>query len=361
MTASDEARPAKGKVRRLPLDLWPAADREAWNAACRPSTRLKRGGAAGHLKPVTRHDLTRRYGLFLDFLARHALLRPGGSAAAHVTVDKVNAYVAELKDRVSSVTVYAAISRLRRLTQLINPAGDFRWLVDIERDLALVMQSRSKFNRIVLTEVLVQAGLDLMHKAENSKTSTERARACRFRNGLMLALLAFCPIRAKNFVALEIGRSFVQIQRRYWIVLAASETKENRRDERPVDEALTPFIGRYLDHHRPVLARRKGPTSALWLASTNGGPMSYVRVYRVIKMITRATVGIEMSPHMFRTAAVSTAATRCGDNPHLGSALLHHTHPTVTNTHYNRATSITAAENLRQIMRRYDKNDSGST
>jgi hypothetical protein len=50
----------KGKIRSLPLDLWPEVDRNAWISACRPAARLKRGGAAGHLKPVTRDDLARR-------------------------------------------------------------------------------------------------------------------------------------------------------------------------------------------------------------------------------------------------------------------------------------------------------------
>jgi integrase len=83
--------------------------------------------------------------------------------------------------------------------------------------------------------------------------------------------------------------------------------------------------------------------------------MSYVQVGIVIKATTLSTVGVDLSPHLFRTAAASTAATLCGDNPHLASALLHHTHPSVTNAHYNRATSLTAAESLRQIVRQYEK------
>ena len=166
-TASDEVRPAKGKVRSLPLDLWPEADRNAWNAACRPAARLKRGGAAGHLKPVTRDDLARRYGYFLDFLDRRGLLRSDGPAAANVTVDNVDAYIAELKDRVGSVTVYGSICKLRRAAQFIAPGRDFTWLADIEKDLALVMRPRSKFDRMVMTEVLVEAGLTLIHEAES--------------------------------------------------------------------------------------------------------------------------------------------------------------------------------------------------
>ena len=39
----------------------------------------------------------------------------------HVTVENVNAYIAELKDRVSSVTVHGSICKLRRAAQLHCP------------------------------------------------------------------------------------------------------------------------------------------------------------------------------------------------------------------------------------------------
>jgi site-specific recombinase XerD len=171
----------------------------------------------------------------------------------------------------------------------------------------------------------------------------------------MMALLALCPIRQKNFAALEIGRSFVQICGKYWIVLSASETKEKRPDERPIDELLTPFIDRYLSRYRPVLARTDHPPSALWLSSSSGAPMSYNRVRHMISMTTLETVGVDVSPHLFRTSGASTVASHAGENPHLASALLHHTHPSVTNAHYIRATSLTAADKLRHVVRQYEK------
>ena len=355
MTAApDKIGPAKVRVRSLPLGLWPESERNAWNAACQPAVRLKRGGVAGHLKPVTRDDLVRSYGCFLDFLDRHGLLRSDEQAAAHVTVENVHIYIAELKDRVGSVTVHGSISKLRRVAQFIAPGRDFTWLADIGKDLALEMRPRSKFGRVVMTEVLVEAGLTLIHEAEISPTLTELARAGQVRNGLMVALLGLCPIRPKNFAALEIGRNFVQIHGTWWIVLSASETKENRPDERPVDELLTPVIDRYLRQHRPVLARSNKPPSALWLSAGNGAPMNDRRVRGVISTTTLATVGVDVSPHLFRTSA---ASTRSADNPYLASALLHHTHPSVTNAHYNRATSLSAADRFRQIVRHYEKND----
>ena len=256
----------KGKIRSLPLDLWPEADRSAWISACRPAARLKRGGTAGHLKPITRDDLARRYGYFLDFLGRHGLFRVDTLAATYVTPENVETYIAELKQRVSSVTLYGSIYKLRRAAEIIAPSLDFAWLAELEKDLALVMQPRSKFDRIVLIEVLVEAGLTLIYETEFSPNLTRLARARQVRNGLMVALLGLCPIRLKNFAALEIGRSFVEIKGRWWIVLSASETKEGRSDERPVPELLTPVIDRYLEQHRPVLARSHNPASALWLS-----------------------------------------------------------------------------------------------
>src|SRR5262249_13372767 len=154
--------------------------------------------------------------------------------------------------RVSSVTVYGSIYKLRRMAQLLAPGQDFTWLMEIEKDLALVMRPRSKFDRLVLTEVLLEAGMTLMAEAEAATHRSALARARQFRDGLMVALLAVCPIRLKNLAGLEIGRTFRQVKSSWWIVLPASETKERRADERPAPDFLTQWIDRYLKDHRPI-------------------------------------------------------------------------------------------------------------
>jgi integrase len=351
MTASDMATLARRKPRSLPLYLWPEADRNAWHLACQPATRLKAGGRAGHLRPVTRESHAEQYGYFLGFLDRNGLLEPDRPATANVASAKVEAYLAELKTRVSSMTVLARISQLRRAARYMAPARNLVWLAEIEKDLALVARPRSKHDRLVLTEVLVQAGLKLIDETERSPKLTKLARACRVRNGLMLALLAFCPIRRKNFAGLEIGRSFVKIRGRWWIALSAAETKEKRADERRVNELLTPLIDRYVTEYRPVLARSPSGSTALWLSANDGAPITPKQLARVIRTTTLASVGVPVSPHMFRTSAASSAAAYAGDNPHLATAVLHHTHPDFTTEHYNRATSLSAAENFRKIVR----------
>ena len=327
------------------------ADRAAWTAACRPAERLRRGGAASHLKDITRRDLARRYGYFLDHVERMEGLDRNAKAASYVTPDRVDRFLAELQARVGSVTVYGSIYKLRRMAELLAPGRDFTWLTEIEKDLALVMQPRSKFDRLVYSNVLLEAGMTLMAEADAATHRSALARARQFRNGLMVALQALHPIRLKNFAALEIGRSFKKVNDSWWIVLSASETKEKRADERPVDTGLALWIDRYLKIHRPVLARTDDAPTALWLSSNDGGAMSYSGVERVISATTLATVGINVSPHLFRTAAASTAAVYAGNTPHLASALLHHTDPAVTEEHYNRANTLSAAQAYAALIR----------
>ena len=144
-----------GQVRRehprsLPVHEWPDADRRAWEDACRPGSRLKPGGAASYLAQVSRDDFARRYGAFLGFLQRNGRLERDAAAAAQVTPSNVEAYITDLTGRVRSVTVWNCIYKLRRAAELLAPTADFSWLAEIEKDLALVMEPRSKFDRLVL-------------------------------------------------------------------------------------------------------------------------------------------------------------------------------------------------------------------
>ena len=66
------------------------------------------------------------------------------------------------------------------------------------------MVPKSKFDRVVLVDQLLEAGLTLITEAQQSgKTGVARARG--IRNGMMLTLLALFPFRRKNFAALELG------------------------------------------------------------------------------------------------------------------------------------------------------------
>jgi integrase len=72
-----------------------------------------------------------------------------------------------------------------------------------------------------------------------------------------------------------------------------------------------------------------------------------------VSKVTLQALGVDVSPHLFRTAAASTAAAYGGSTPHLASAILNHTDPRVTEEHYNRASSISASEIYAEIVNSY--------
>jgi integrase len=251
------------------------------------------------------------------------------------------------------------IKRPIKEADIHDPRGDFGWLIELEKDLALVMRPRSKTDRLVLSEVLVEAGLTLMAEAEASTSLSPLKKARQFRDGLMVAMLALHPIRLKNFASLETGRNIVNIDGSWWIALSATETKERRPDERRIDDAIAPALSKYLMKYRPVLAGQSRASNALWLSSNDGRPMTYHNVADVIERTTRTAIGVGVSPHMFRTAAASSAAVHAHYNPYLGSAVLHHRDKRVTEEHYNRASSLSAANNYGRLIRQHIE-ESGS-
>jgi integrase len=362
------------KIRSRPVAEWPEADRLAWEAVCRPGERLRRGGAAAHMKPATQRDLARHYGYFLDHLHRRGDCLSDGFAAELVTPEAVATYLAELQSRVASVTCHICISKLCRIARLLAPERDFAWLRTIESDLNLTKVPRSKYPRLVASSAIVEAGLTLFAEAElaaeapvPSACSTnpprfglglkEIRRAVLARNGLMIALLAVCPIRLKNFAALTLGSSLCKVGETWWIVLESAATKSGRADERPVPKIINPLLDRYVGFYRPLLARAAMPSDVgpLWISSRHGAPVSKGHVECAIRSTTLTALGTEIGPHMFRTAAATEAAARAPQLPGLPTALLQHRDQRVTEDHYNRATAHQAARAYAQVLAEFSR------
>jgi site-specific recombinase XerD len=285
-------------------------------------------------------------------LQRRGSLDLHAAAAAQVTPSNVDPYITELNARVRSVTVWNCIYKLRRAAELLTPGTDYTWLAEIEKDIALVMEPRSKFERLVFTQRLVEAGLTLVAEAEQfAKNDLDKARG--IRNGLMIALLAYHPVRIKNFATLEIGRTFKQVQDSWWIALPRRSTKTKSIDERRVPGCLNTVVGVYLSQARPALIGSSAATDFLWISSKTGRRMTTKNLGTLISKITYRTLGVDVSPHLFRTAAATTAAMYGGSTPYLGSAVLGHTDPRVTQEDYNRASSIEAAKIYAAIIQQF--------
>jgi len=342
--------------RSLPVHEWPRADRKAWEEACRPGIRLKPGGGASHFAEASRKDFINRYGAYLGFVQRRGVLNAKAAAAAQVTRSNVNAYIAELKERkLSSVTIWNCIYKLRRASQLLDPKRDFRWLIEMENEAALVMTPRSKFERLVLTDRLVEAGLRLIAEAEKRPVSVERARD--IRNGLMIVILALSQIRLKNFVALEIGGSFKELDGSWWVSIPGSGTKNRRWIEKRIPQAFNHAIELYLNEARPILLKSPRPDKSPWISEQTGQQFTYKNLGSLVSKITFRTLGVDVSPHLFRAAAASTAAVNVPGFPYLASVLLGQADRRIADEHYKRTTSLSAANIYGDLVDQYLTSD----
>jgi integrase len=81
--------------------------------------------------------------------------------------------------------------------------------------------------------------------------------------------------------------------------------------------------------------------------------MTSATVQRAVIKTTHATLGVVVSPHMFRTSAATSAAMHAGGTPHLASALLNHRDVRVTEKHYNRASVLSAGKTYSEVIETY--------
>jgi hypothetical protein len=255
------------RYQALAMAQWPQADRETWFAACRPDERLTPGGAASGMNHRSQKTCTRCYGYLLDFCRRTGRLVHDAAPAALVVPETMDAFLMELQTRVGSVTRYTYIGRIRRVAEILDPAGNFRWLRLIERELKDQARPRSRAHRVVDSRRLWRLGLDLLERAEKAAEMTNLRRARLYRDGLMVGLLSVCTVRLGNYAFLEVDRHLRKINGEWWMLFSAEETKSRRPDERPVPAALTAAIDRWLSHWRGYF---KNPSSAFWV-STKGG------------------------------------------------------------------------------------------
>jgi hypothetical protein len=293
-------------ITSLPLDRWPEEDRLAWLQACAPGRRQSCRGALSHLKSISQDDLKRRYGYFLEALRERGVLEPNAGAGQLVTPENVDHYLDRVRPDFSSATLAGSIWKLLRVAAILSPASAFSWLSEIATDLDLVAHRKERFDRIISSEVLVRAGLTLVKEAQLADSRRPIWRVGQIRDGLMIALLAYHPIRLRPFSEIELGRSFVREGDRWVIKLSGQQVKTGRPDLRLVRARLNPAIALYLTWARPRLQRRYDEmmigdeispyfVGPLWVGQY-GDALGYGSVEKRIVETARATIGTVAAP-----------------------------------------------------------------
>jgi integrase len=221
------------------------------------------------------------------------------------------------------------------------PEADLNWMRPVIARLHRKVQPfRLKRHRLVDSAVLFAFGVEIMREAEAANVQAWR-KALRYRDGLMIALLAARPLRQGNFTPIEIDGHLLHRGDGYQLRFLASETKPRHRLEFPVPAALVGSLDRYLSVHRPVLclrSRNGSVTTRLWVSST-GRPLQVGAVHKQIVKLTRARFGHPINPHLFRDCAATSIAENDPEHVRITKEILGHATLKTSERYYNHARS----------------------
>jgi integrase/recombinase XerD len=349
-------------TRRPPVANWPARDRALWNTGVERRGLFGDSGAGAGWSDGSRLKTARGYTAWLSWLAARDWLDANLEPADRVTQVRVAAYIAEMRAERAPYTVLCRVQELYDALRVMAPEGGWEWLAQLYRSLrSRVHPVRDKLSRLKPIDELAALGERLMDEAESAPGWSARRRAVGYRDGLVIALLSYRPVRRKNLAMMRLGRHLVKAGGVWRILFAAEETKSRVPCEAIVPVALAPRLDRYLAEYRPVLmageqAADRAPQidpelAAVWVSEV-GTQLESGALGRRVFVHTRDAFGRGIGPHMFRDAAATSIAV---DNPkHIGDASLalgHAGHRT-TEKHYNHARSLEASRRHRETLTR---------
>jgi hypothetical protein len=169
----------------------------------------------------------------------------------------------------------------------------------------------------------------------------------------MIVILGLTQIRLKNFVELEIGSTFKQVHGSWWITVPAGSTKNKRWIEKRLPKSINRAVELYLKQARSMLMKSSRPDNWLWISEQTGRRFTYKNLGTLISKITLRRVGVDVSPHLFRSAAASTAAVKLPSFPYLATALLGQADERIADEHYKRTTSFSAGNVYGNLVQEY--------
>jgi integrase/recombinase XerD len=336
---------------------WPTLDQQLWTEATREVDLFGEPGAASGWSKATRRNVVKSYGRWLTFLEAEQMLEASEKPLVRVTLDRLQAYIAALRQTCEWTSVHSYLHGLAMMLEALAPKHDTAWLwAIVSKHRPRTTPSTRKRGRIMHSSDLLAYGTELMDQAERLSQRDQLAGATMFCDGLMIATLSARPLRLRNFSAIEVDKQLFREGKIIYLRFEPHETKTGSSLEFIFPEALTDHLMSYLHTHRPVLEQEYGrdrrsrqgkePGAALWITSW-GTRMSTSTLHARIVDRTRQKFGVSVCPHLFRDCAASSLDIR---DPWLTSsvvAILGHS-AIVTSERYYRHSQMPLAARLVQ-------------
>jgi len=340
----------------LPIAVWPAADRAAWQRATSKLDYFSDDGVAARWREKSRNQASYAYGRWLAWLQGKHPDALSGELASRVTPEHIRTYAAQLATRITPMSVAAELQHLWLAMKALAPTSDWAWLAKIQYRWAREARPRERRHRMVDPRRLLELGFRLMDSASDAELAP-RERARQFRDGLLIALLVVVPLRRRSLTALQLDKQVRRIGNGFRITLAPEDTKAGHAVDFDVPTELTNYITRYLADYRPIFPGAR-TSKAMWLSS-KPGVLGGEAIYDLVCRRTLAAFGVTVYPHLFRTITATTIAREAPDKIAIARDLLTHSKLDTTVQHYIQAQTVRAGRDHAALIARLRAQSTG--
>lgn len=329
---------------------WPRRDQGLWQAANRIGRFLEPDGKAAHWRDKTRKGVIKRYSLWLGYLAATDQLDPKMPPSERICEETLTRYVYWLEARGNaSTTVSSCVRDLNEAIRVMEPDADRKTIKELVVTLhAREEPIRAKHTRIMHPDDLLSGALAFLDDVPNREFYNDASQARMYRDGLVIAFLAYRPIRLENLTSIVLGRHLVQDGDGWLCHFEAGEMKDNQPLAFSFPDRLVPYLETYRYLYRPRLLNGNDFPN-LWI-STRGTPMSEQAIYLNTCRMTEELFGQRVNPHLFRDCAASALATDDPEHILAIARILGHKSIETTTRHYNQSQMTAAGEILHEVL-----------
>jgi integrase/recombinase XerC len=273
----------------------------------------------------------------------------------------LRAYLAWLEDQgLASQTIASRITDLTEALRVMEPEAN----LDLLRTLCTTLQgqaepSRNKHARIRAPREIWKACEAFMLEIAHSESPLTHPIASRYRDAMILGVLAHRPLRRRNIASLALGVHLTQDAGKWYCHIPDTETKDGRSIEfvLPQDAGFAACFSYYLMtvrqkllKHRPIdLDALHTLTGPLWV-STRGRILTDHALYYAVTRISEELLGKPIYPHLLRDCAASAMSTDAPEYILAASRILGHSSLKTTLSHYEQSSMLAAGARLVEHM-----------
>jgi len=334
-------------------------DKTLWAQATQPGDFLDADGKAAHWADATKLQVQKGYSKWLYFqnTTSEAVSSTPQNPSERISEATLRAYLAWLKDQgLASQTIASRITDLTEALRVMEPEANLNLLKNLCMTLkAQAEPSRNKHARIRSPQEIWKACEAFMLELARSDSALNHPSASRYRDAMILGVLAHRPLRRRNIASLAIGAHLTQEAGKWYCYIPHTETKDRRSIEftLPQDEGFAACLSYYLQAVRQKLLKQHPIdqdavhtlTGPLW-ASTRGRGLTDHALYYAVTRISKELLGAPLYPHLLRDCAASAMSSNAPEYILAASRILGHSSLNTTLSHYEQSSMLAAGARL---------------